>query len=244
VSFVPFVDSFEEILMSRFSRLEVFQAILKTGLVPIFYHPDGEVAREIVRACAAGGARVVEFTHRGDFAPDVFRELALWARREVPEVILGVGSVVDAPTAALYLARGADFVVSPAWMRPVARLCNRRQVACIPGAGTVGEILRACEGGAEVVKLFPAQVLGPAFIRAVRGPCPWVRLMPTGGIRPVETDVRAWLEAGAAALGMGSELIRREWVEAGDWAAIAGTVQQVLGWIRDFRSVSHSTGHG
>jgi len=230
--------------MSRFRRLEVFRTILETGLVPIFYHPDGEVAREIVRACAAGGARVVEFTHRGDFAPDVFRELALWARREVPEVILGVGSVMDAPTAALYLACGADLVVSPAWTRPVARLCNRRQVACIPGAGTVGEILRACEGGAEVVKLFPAQVLGPAFIRAVRGPCPWVRLMPTGGIRPDEAEIRSWLGAGAAALGMGSELLRREWVEAGDWAAISDTVRQVLGWIRDFRSVSHSTGHG
>ncbi|MGB9776368.1 MAG: bifunctional 4-hydroxy-2-oxoglutarate aldolase/2-dehydro-3-deoxy-phosphogluconate aldolase [Anaerolineae bacterium] len=221
--------------MSQFSRREVFQAILETGLVPIFYHPDEGVAREIVRACAAGGARVVEFTHRGDFALDVFRGLARWARREVPEVILGAGSVVDAPTAALYLACGADFVVSPALVREVARLCNRRQAAYIPGGGTVGEILRASEGGAEVVKLFPAQALGPAFIRAVRGPCPWVRLMPTGGIRPAEADVWAWLEAGAAALGMGSELIRREWVEAGDWAAIAGTVRQVLGWIRDFR---------
>ncbi|MBC7226143.1 MAG: bifunctional 4-hydroxy-2-oxoglutarate aldolase/2-dehydro-3-deoxy-phosphogluconate aldolase [Thermoflexales bacterium] len=221
--------------MSRFSRLEVFRAVLETGLVPIFYHPDGETAREVVRACAAGGARVVEFTHRGDFALDVFRGLAHWARQEVPEVVLGVGSVVDAPTAALYLACGADFVVSPAFIREVARLCNRRQAAYIPGCGTVGEILRACEWGAEVVKLFPAQVLGPAFIRAVRGPCPWVRLLPTGGIRPAEAEVRAWLEAGAAAIGMGSELIRREWVEAGDWAAIAGTVREVLEWIRGFR---------
>lgn len=217
--------------MSRFSRLEVFRAILETGLVPIFYHPDEETAREIVRACAAGGARVVEFTHRGDFAPDVLRGLARWVRQEVPEVVLGVGSVVDAPTAALYLACGADFVVSPAFVRSIARLCNRRQVAYIPGCGTVGEVLCASEWGAEVVKLFPAQVLGPAFLRAVRGPCPWVRLMPTGGIRPAEAEVRAWLEAGAAAVGMGSELIRREWVEAGDWAAMAETVREVLEWI-------------
>ncbi|MCX7855626.1 MAG: bifunctional 4-hydroxy-2-oxoglutarate aldolase/2-dehydro-3-deoxy-phosphogluconate aldolase [Anaerolineae bacterium] len=221
--------------MSRFSRMEVFQAILETGLVPIFYRPDEGVAREVVRACAAGGARVVEFTHRGDFALDVFRGLVRWARQEAPEIVLGVGSVVDAPTAALYLACGADFVVSPAFVRGVARLCNRRQVAYIPGGGTVGEILRACEWGAEVVKLFPAQVLGPAFIRAVRGPCPWVRLMPTGGIRPAEADIGAWLEAGAVALGLGSELIRQEWVEAGDWASLAETVRQVLGWIGDFK---------
>ncbi len=217
--------------MSRFSRLQIWQAILETGLVPIFYHPDEQVAQEIVRACAAGGARVVEFTNRGDFAPEVFCSLARWVRQELPTVALGAGSVMDAPTAALYLAHGADLVVSPTFERDIARLCNRRQVAYIPGCGTLGEIIHAAEWGAEVVKLFPARVLGPAFIRAVRGPCPWLRLMPTGGIQPTQADIRAWLEAGAVALGIGSELLRRDWVEARDWAAISGAVRQVLGWI-------------
>ncbi len=222
--------------MGRFRRLEVLETVLRIGLVPLFYHPDAETAREIVRACAEGGAQVVEFTHRGDFAPDVFRHLSQWLAQEDIGVVLGVGSVLDAPTAALYLSLGADFVVSPALAPEVARLCNRRQVAYLPGCGTLGEILRACELGAEIIKLFPAQVLGPAFLRAVRGPCPWVQLMPTGGVRVDESEIRAWFEAGAACIGLSSELIRREWVEACDWVSIAGAVRRVLAWIEAVRS--------
>ncbi len=217
--------------MARFDRLHVLTTILDTGLVPIFYHPDREVARRIVHACWDGGARAVEFTNRGDFAPDVFRELAQWAARELPGVILGAGTVVDAPTAALYIACGANFIVGPTLNEEVARLCNRRKVAYIPGCSTPTEISAAEELGAEIVKVFPASVGGPDFIRAVLGPCPWSKLMPTG-IQATQESITAWVQAGAAGVGVGSDLIRREWVEAGDWDAITQRVRQVLEWIR------------
>ncbi len=220
--------------MARFDRLHVLTTILQTGLVPIFYHPEVEVARRIVRACWDGGARAVEFTNRGDFAPDVFRDLSQWAARELPEVILGAGTVVDAPTAALYIACGANFIVGPTLNDEVARLCNRRKVAYIPGCSTPSEISAAEELGAEVVKVFPAGVGGPDFVRAVLGPCPWSRLMPTG-IQATPESITAWFRAGAACVGIGSDLIRREWVEAGDWDAITRQVRQVLEWIRQAR---------
>ncbi len=220
--------------MARFDRLHVLTTILQTGLVPIFYHPEVEVARRIVRACWDGGARAVEFTNRGDFAPDVFRDLSQWAARELPEVILGAGTVVDAPTAALYIACGANFIVGPTLNDEVARLCNRRKVAYIPGCSTPSEISAAEELGAEVVKVFPAGVGGPDFIRAVLGPCPWSRLMPTG-VQATPESITAWFRAGVACVGIGSDLIRREWVEAGDWDAITRQVRQVREWIRQAR---------
>jgi len=222
--------------MARFSRLEVLNTILNSGLVPIFYNADLETARQVVQACVEGGTRVIEFTNRGDFAPEVFKELSRYLERQAPGVILGVGSVVDEPTAALYIAYGANFVVSPVLNEAIARLCNRRKVAYIPGCGSVSEISRAEELGVEIVKIFPGDsVGGPAFVKAVLAPCPWTRIMPTGGVDATEESVRAWFEAGAACIAMGSRLIRKDLVMAGNWVEIAAKVRQVLQWIRDVR---------
>lgn len=222
--------------MARFSRLEVLNAIVDTGLVPVFYHADVEVAKQVVRACAEGGAKVVEFTNRGDFAPEVFRELARYVEREDREVMLGVGSVVDEPTAALYIAYGANFVVGPVLNEAVARLCNRRKVAYMPGCGSATEISYAEELGVEIVKIFPGNsVGGPEFVKAVLAPCPWTRIMPTGGVEASEESIRAWFEAGVACVGMGSNLVRKDLVAAGDWEGITARVRQVLQWIRDVR---------
>jgi 2-dehydro-3-deoxyphosphogluconate aldolase/(4S)-4-hydroxy-2-oxoglutarate aldolase len=222
--------------MARFSRLGVLNTMIKTGLVPIFYNPDLEIARNVAQACAAGGARVLEFTNRGDFAPEVFKELSGYLAKEHPDIILGVGSVMDAPTAALYIAYGANFVVSPVLNDEVARLCNRRKVAFMPGCGSISEISHAEELGVEIVKIFPGSAVGgPGFVSAVRGPCPWTRIMPTGGVAATEENLRAWFEAGAACVGMGSKLIRKDLVAAGDWAGITRLVRQVLDWIQEAR---------
>jgi 2-dehydro-3-deoxyphosphogluconate aldolase/(4S)-4-hydroxy-2-oxoglutarate aldolase len=224
--------------MARYSRLKVLNTMIELGLVPVFYNPDLEIARQIVAACRAGGARVVEFTNRGDFAFQVFTALAQHVAEAEPDVILGVGSVIDAPTAALYISAGANFVVGPVLNPEVARLCNRRKVAYSPGCGSVSEISEAEELGVEIVKVFPGtQVGGPAFVKAVRGPMPWTRIMPTGGVDATQESIQAWFEAGVACVGMGSKLITKELVAAGDWDAISEKVAQVLAWIKEVRAV-------
>ena len=222
--------------MARFKRLQVLNTIVDVGLVPVFYHPDAEVAKNVAAACASGGARVVEFTNRGDFAPEVFKELSLYLAQEHPEVILGVGSIVDAPTAALYISYGASFVVGPLLNPEIARLCNRRKIAYSPGCGSASEIAMAEELGVEIVKVFPGtSVGGPAIVQAVLGPCPWTSIMPTGGVDATEESIKAWFGAGVACVGIGSKLVRKEWVTAGDWMAITAQVRKVLAWIQEAR---------
>jgi len=225
--------------MARFKRLDVLNAMVQTGVVPVFYHGDAETAVSIVRACADGGARVIEFTNRGDRASVVFAELARRFAEERPEVILGAGSIVDAPTAALYLSAGANFIVGPVLNEEIARLCNRRKVAYSPGCGTPSEISAAEELGVEIVKIFPGkEVGGPAFVKNMLGPCPWASLMPTGGVEASRESLEAWFAAGVACVGMGSNLITKEAVAARDFAGIARKVAQVIAWIRQVRSAA------
>ena len=215
--------------MARFSRLQVYEALLEVGVVPLFHHDDPDIALEVVRAVAAGGGRVLEFTNRGDHAHEVFTELERACRRDLPEVVLGAGSVVDPATAALYLNLGAGFVVAPSFDPDVARVCNRRKVAYIPGCATPTEIGRAEEAGCEIVKAFPGDAVGgPGFVAALRGPSPWTRVMPTGGVEPTEESLKAWFDAGAACVGLGSKLIRKELVEARDWDALTAEVRATL----------------
>ena len=224
--------------MARFSRLDVLNKMLEIGVVPVFYHDDVEVAKRIVEACSAGGAKVVEFTNRGDLAFQVFGELVRHFAKADPNVILGVGSVIDAPTAALYISSGANFVVGPTLNPEVAKLCNRRKVAYSPGCGSASEISEAEELGVEIVKVFPgSEVGGPSFVKAILGPMPWTRIMPTGGVQATEESVTAWIKGGVACLGMGSDLIRKDLVAAGDFDAIRDKVSQVIGWVRKARGL-------
>ena len=219
--------------MARFARLDVLTEIVKTGLVPVFYHQDVEVAKKIVAACAKGGARAVEFTNRGDNAWRVFSDLVQHFAKADPTVVLGVGSVLDAPTAALYISSGANFVVGPVLNPEVARVCNRRQVAYSPGCGTASEISEAQELGVEIVKVFPGEsVGGPDFVKAVLGPMPWTRIMPTGGVDPTKESIEAWFKAGIVAAGIGSKLITKELLAAGDFEGIARKVAATLELIR------------
>ena len=225
--------------MARFERLTVLNAVVETGLVPVFYHADLEIAKQIVAACAEGGAKVVEFTNRGDRAWKVFTQLVEWTQEAQPDLILGVGSVIEAPTAALYIGSGANFVVGPVLNAEVARLCNRRKIAYMPGCGSASEISQAEELGVEVVKVFPgAEVGGPGFVKATLGPMPWTRIMPTGGVDATEESIRAWFGAGVACVGIGSKLIVKDMVAAGDFDGITAKVAQVLAWIREVRAGS------
>lgn len=222
--------------MARFTRLEVLNAMVETGLVPVFYNGDVEVSKKIVEACAAGGARCIEFTNRGDFAPFVFKELSEYCAKATPQVMLGVGSIVDPYTASLYIASGACFVVGPSLNPEVARLCNRRKISYSPGCGTASEIAQAEELGVEVVKIFPGGLVGgPEFVKSILGPTPWTRIMPTGGVETTKESVTEWIKAGTAALGIGSNLITKERVAQGKWDEITQATAQVLAWVKEAR---------
>jgi 2-dehydro-3-deoxyphosphogluconate aldolase/(4S)-4-hydroxy-2-oxoglutarate aldolase len=223
--------------MARFDRLTVLNTILADGMVPLFYNSNLETSRQVAAALSEGGSHVLEFTNRGDFAIEVFTALIKDCAKSHPDLIIGVGSVDDAPTAALYMAHGANFVVGPTFAEEIARLCNRHKVAYMPGCGSVSEIATAEEWGAEIVKVFPGEsVGGPGFVKALLGPRPWTRLMPTGGVTSEEENLRAWFNAGVACVGMGSNLVRSEWVKGGNFQAIRETTQSALDLIRKIRA--------
>ena len=222
--------------MARYPRLTVLNAITESGLIPIFYQQEVNVARHIVDACIGGGTKVIEFTNRGDGAWQLFSALREHRQKGRVDVMLGAGSIVDAATAALYVNNGADFIVGPMFNREIAKLCNRRKVAYIPGCGTLTEISNAEASGVELVKIFPGEVLGPGFVRAVHGPQPWTNMVVTGGVLPEEASIKEWFDAGVTAVGIGSKLIRRDWVSAGEYHRISATVSRVLGWISQHKT--------
>jgi len=213
-------------------RLALFNQMLDTGLVPLFYESTSETAIQLLEACVEGGAPVLEFTNRGTQALTVFSALREHIEANQLPISLGVGSVVDLPTAALFVAHGADFVVSPTFNEDIARFCNRRKIAYIPGCATATEISTAEEFGAEIVKVFPGSTVGgPAFVKSVIGPMPWSRIMPTGGVDSTQESVRSWIQAGAACVGMGSKLFKKTDIEAQNYDAVAARMSQVISWI-------------
>lgn len=222
--------------MAKFTRLQVYQTIVNTGIVPVFYHSDAEVAKNVLKACYEGGIRAFEFTNRGDFAHEVFAELVKWADKECPEMILGIGSIVDAPTAALYIQLGANFVVGPLLNPEISKVCNRRQIAYSPGCATVSEIGLAQELGAEIVKVFPGgNVGGPSFVKNIKGPMPWSRIMVTGGVEPTEENLSAWFRAGVTCVGMGSNLFPKEVLKNGEWHKITELCSQSLSIVKQYQ---------
>lgn len=221
--------------MARYDKMQVMLKMATTGMVPVFYHADAEVACQVMQACYDGGVRVFEFTNRGDFAQDVFACCMRYAALHCPDMALGVGSVVDAPTVAMYIQMGACFVVGPLLNADVAKVCNRRQVPYVPGCGTVSEIGLAQELGCEVTKVFPGDVYGPSFVKGLMAPCPWSRIMVTGGVAPDEDNLRGWFAAGAFCVGMGSKLFPKGSVQAQDWKAISDRCRSVLQTIVDIR---------
>lgn len=222
--------------MAKYSRLEVIQVMKDTGMVPLFYHSDVEVAKNILKACYEGGARLLEFTNRGDFAHEVFAEINKYALKELPGMILGVGSVTDAGAASLYLQLGANFVVTPVLREDIAIVCNRKKVLWSPGCGTLTEICKAEELGCEIVKLFPGDIYGPEFVKGIKGPQPWTSIMPTGGVEPTLENLKGWFGAGVTCVGMGSKLLSSDLIKNKDYATITAKTKDALDLIKLVRS--------
>ena len=217
--------------MAKFNKIQVLNKMKETGMVPVFYHSDAEVAKQVILACYKGGVRTFEFTNRGDFAHEVFAECVKFAAKECPDMAMGVGSIVDAPTASLYIQLGACFVVGPLLNADVAKVCNRRLVAYCPGCGSVSEIGYAQELGCDLTKVFPGDVYGPAFVKGVMAPCPWSNIMVTGGVSPDKENLTAWIKAGAFCVGMGSKLFPNDIVESKDWNYITDKCKESLSYI-------------
>lgn len=222
--------------MSRYSRIQVFSKMEETGLVPLFFHEDADVVKQVVKACYQGGARLFEFTSRGDFAHEIYADLAKFCVKECPELILGVGSVTDAAAASLYMQMGANFIVTPVFREDIAIVCNRRKVLWSPGCGSLTEIARAEELGCEVVKLFPGDVYGAEFVKGIKGPCPWTNIMPTGGVTPTEENLKYWFDAGVSCVGMGSQLVTKNIISGGDYEALERKVRETLDIIQRVKS--------
>ena len=218
--------------MAQFTRYEVLTEIYKSSMIPLFYNDDIEISKKIVQACYQGGARLLEFTHRGDFAHEVFRELISFANHSLPGMILGVGSVSDAASASYYLMNGANFIITPVYREDIAILCNRRKILWSPGCGSLTEIAKAEEMGADLVKLFPGNIYGPEFVKAVKGPQPWTHIMPTGGVTTEETNLKSWFDAGVSCVGLGSKLITKEIIDNQAYEELAKRVEKTLQLIQ------------
>ncbi|GHT20527.1 bifunctional 4-hydroxy-2-oxoglutarate aldolase/2-dehydro-3-deoxy-phosphogluconate aldolase [Bacteroidia bacterium] len=221
--------------MARFNKVQVISAMSATGMVPVFYHADVEVAKQVVKACYAGGVRAFEFTNRGEFAHEVFGELSKFVAKECPDLILGVGSIVDAPAASLYIQLGANFLVGPLFNPDVAKVANRRLVPYTPGCGSVSEVGFAQEAGCDLCKVFPGDVLGPNFVKGLKAPMPWSLLMVTGGVKPEEANLKSWFDAGVTCVGMGSNLFPKEVIAAKEWAKITELCKNALNIIKTIK---------
>lgn len=222
--------------MARFNKLQVIKAVSSTGMVPVYYHQDAEIAKKVLKACYEGGVRAFEFTNRGDFAQEVFSDLIKFSAKECPDMILGIGSIVDAGTAALYLQMGANFIVGPLFNPEIAKVCNRRLVPYIPGCGTVSEIGFAQEAGCDVCKIFPAGCVGgPSFVSNIKAPMPWSMIMATGAVEPTKENLSEWFKAGVTCVGMGSKLFPNEAIRQENWQMITGLCREALSYIQESR---------
>jgi 2-dehydro-3-deoxyphosphogluconate aldolase/(4S)-4-hydroxy-2-oxoglutarate aldolase len=219
----------------KFSKIQVMTAMKETGIVPVFYNGSLEVSKNVLKACYDGGIRAFEFTNRGDFAHEVFGELVKYAAKECPEMILGIGSIVDAPTAVLYIQLGANFIVGPLFNPEIAKVANRRLIPYAPGCGSVSEVGFAQEMGCDICKVFPGDVLGTGFVKGLKAPMPWSNLMVTGGVKPEEANLKGWFDAGVTCVGMGSNLFPADMIKNSDWAGITKLCSDALAIVKNIR---------
>ena len=221
--------------MAQYSRIQVINKMMELRMVPLFYNSDFQVAKNILQACYNGGARLIEFTNRGDFAIEVFSKLIKFASKELPGMIVGIGSVSDSAAASQYMLLGANFVVTPVLREDIAIVCNRRKVLWIPGCGSLTEIAKAEEMGCEFIKLFPGNIYGPNFIKSIKAPQPWSSIMPTGGVSIEQSNLLGWFKAGADCVGLGSKLISEEILINQDFKKLEKNVLDTIQFIQKIK---------
>lgn len=210
--------------MPRFTRADFLTQLHRTPLVPVFYHTGAAEAKAVLRACYEGGVRVYEYTNRGPHAFGIFAELQKFVEAEFPDLLLGAGTIFRVEEADRFIAAGADFVVSPVLDAAVGAACHRHNLAWLPGAFTVNEVYQATRQGADVVKIFPASLVTPAYVAALRGPLPEVPLLVSGGVVPEPEALAGWFEAGATAVSIGAQLLPAAGSLAGHVAALLGHI--------------------
>lgn len=220
--------------MTKFSKQQVVSAMKSTGMIPVFYNADVEVAKGVIDASYKGGVKVFEFTNRGGNAFDVFVQL-LKHIEKYPDLLLGIGTIMDGTTAKKFIDAGAHFIVSPILKPEMATVCKQHDVLWIPGCATLTEIVNGKEAGAEVIKIFPGSVLGPGFVSSVMPVVPGLQLMPTGGVEPNEKNLSAWFKAGVVCVGMGSQLFTKEIMTEKNWSLLEKNVEETLQMIKRIR---------
>ncbi|MDX2190180.1 MAG: bifunctional 4-hydroxy-2-oxoglutarate aldolase/2-dehydro-3-deoxy-phosphogluconate aldolase [Bacteroidota bacterium] len=220
------------------SKQEVAQRIAESGMVPVFYNDDLEVCKSVLGAHYRAGVRVFEFTNRGANAFQNFVALKKYAENNFRGLVLGIGTVLDAKTSIEYIRAGAEFIVSPVFKQEMANECKKAFKLWIPGCFTPSEIANAMDQGAEIVKLFPANVLEPRFLKGFLAIMPQAKVMPTGGVDPDFESISKWYEAGAITLGMGSKLNKQEHIDSKNYTALEEDVRQCMKIINDCRTQS------
>ncbi len=218
-----------------YNKEVVAHKLENAGMIPVFYHDDIEVCKQIVKACYDGGVTVFEFTNRGKNGVENFKALKTYVETNCPGMLLGIGSVMDRATTSLFLSIGADFIVSPILKEEMAEECARMNVNWIPGCGTLTEIVKGVDLGAPIVKIFPGSTLGPGFVKAVLGPVPTLKLMPTGGVKPEEANLKAWFEAGVVCVGMGSQLLTKDIIVNNDYDVLKEKVKETFHLIEQLK---------
>lgn len=211
---------------------DTLATLLRYPVVPVFYHADAGYAQRMLQACYAGGIRVFEFTNRGGNALEVFAQLQAYAQENCPDMVLGIGTLFTAEQAGQFIAAGAAFVVQPCATAEVAEVCRAHDIPWLPGALTPTEIYQATQLGAAVVKIFPGNIVGPDYVKALRGPLPHVKLMVTGGVEPTRESVSAWFGAGVNAVGMGSQLFKN----ADDTDALSTRISELMQFVETLKN--------
>jgi len=219
----------------RFTKDQIQQAMARTGIVPLFTHDNTDEAKEVLQAAYRGGVRVFEFTNRRQNSFEVFKELLAQRSKLFPDLMLGIGTVTDAATTEKFISAGADFIISPIMKTEMADVCRRHDKLWIPGCATLTEIVTAKDHGAEVIKIFPGSVLGPAFVTAIMPVVPGLKLMITGGVEPTPESLRAWFGAGAMCVGMGSQLFTKEILQQRDWRTLSEKISIALALVKEIK---------
>lgn len=214
--------------MARNTSIVVYSRIEETPIVPLFFNADLVVAQHVLKACYDGGIRVFEFTNRGAEAPAIFAKLIDYCEKECPDLVLGIGTIYDAKQANEFIAMGADFMLQPFTTPEVGEVCAKHDIPWMPGTMTLTEIRNAEILGAKYVKIFPGNVVGPGFVKAIKGPMPKTKIMVTGGVEPNKESLSSWFGAGAAAVGMGSQLFPADLIAKKDYQAISNTISDLI----------------